>query len=64
MAEHQSDVNARSGGQNELVVVHGNHPVEAEGEVHLFRHTIVASDVRSDIEEGLLVKIGVAVFVP
>ena len=40
------------------------HPIEAEGEVHLARQAIIAANVGRNVEEGLFVEGAIGIFVP
>ena len=44
--------------------MNGQHPIETEGDMYLARETIIASDVRRDIEERVLVEGAVGVRSP
>ena len=64
MAKHKSEVQPRTGRHAQLVLMDGEHPVQAEGDMYLACHAVVATYIWRDIEERLLVESAVGVLRP
>ena len=56
MTEHKTEIESRPGGHTEFALMESQHPIEAEGEMHLARQAIIAANVGRNVEERLLVE--------
>lgn len=61
MAKHEPEVEPRTGRQAKLVLMDGEHPIQAEGDMHLARQAVIAAYVGCDIEERLFMEGAVGV---